>query len=129
MVILGFLKLLLKHKIKRKPLLLVLMELMLIDICPFVCAMLLLHFKDACLLSFMVFVKKLWKYSWTISSSMELLLLTACAILTKFYRDVRKLISSLIWRSATLCLMKELFLDIKFLKEALKLTEPKLRQL
>jgi hypothetical protein len=62
MVILFFLKLLLNSKIKRKPLLLVLMELMLIDICLLVCVMLLLHFKDACVLSFMVFVKKLWRY-------------------------------------------------------------------
>jgi hypothetical protein len=35
---------------------------MLIDVCLLVCVMLLLHFKDVCLLPFMVFVKKLWKY-------------------------------------------------------------------
>jgi hypothetical protein len=57
MVILVSLKLLLKGKIRKKPLLLVLMELMLIDVCLLVCAMLLLHFKDACLLFFMDFVK------------------------------------------------------------------------
>jgi hypothetical protein len=34
---------------------------------PLVCVMLLLRFKDACLLFFMDFVKKLWRYSWTIS--------------------------------------------------------------
>src|SRR3954465_11390709 len=96
MVILGFLKLLLKHKIKRKPLLLVLMELMLIDVCILVCAMLLLHFKDACLLSFMVFVKKLWRYPWTISPSMGLLLLIVCTILIKFCRDAKRLILFLI---------------------------------
>src|SRR3954463_3790565 len=128
MVILGFLKLLLKHKIKRKPLLLVLMELMLIDICPFVCAMLVLHFRDACLLSFMVFVKKLWRYSWTIFPSMGLPLIIVCTILIKFCKDVKKLMLFLIGRNATLWLMKGLFLGIKFLKEVLKSTEPKWRQ-
>jgi hypothetical protein len=59
------------------------MELMLIDVCLLVCAMLLLLFKDACLLFFMVFVKKLWRYSWTISSSMELLLIIVCTTLIK----------------------------------------------
>jgi hypothetical protein len=78
MVILVSLKLLLKSKIKRKPLLLVLMELMLIAVCLLVCAMLLPHFKDACLLFFMDFVKKLWRYSWMISPSMELLLIIVC---------------------------------------------------
>src|SRR4051794_23418113 len=92
MVILGFLKLLLKIKITRKPLLLVLMEPMLIVLCLLVRVMLLLRFKDACLLSFMVFVKKLWKYSWTISPSMGLLLITVCTILINFCRDVKKLI-------------------------------------
>jgi hypothetical protein len=92
MVILVSLKLLLKSKIKRKPLLLVLMELMLIDVCLLVCAMLLLHFKDACLLFFMDFVKKLWRYSWMISPSMELILIIVCTLLIKFCRDVRKLI-------------------------------------
>jgi hypothetical protein len=38
---------------------LVLMELMLIDVCRLVYAMLLLLFKDVCLLFFMVFVRKL----------------------------------------------------------------------
>jgi hypothetical protein len=83
MVIPVSLGLLLKSKIKRKPLLLVLMELMLIDVCLLVCAMLLLLFKDACLLFFMVFVKKLWRYSWTISPSMELLLIIVCTIVIK----------------------------------------------
>jgi hypothetical protein len=118
-----------KKQDQEKPLLLVLMELMLIDVCLLVCLMLLLRFKDACMLSFMVFVKKLWKYSWTISLSMELLLVTVCTILIKFCRAVRKLILFLIGRNATLWLMKELFLDIKFLKEVLKLTEQKLKQL
>src|SRR5215218_10463003 len=59
MVILGFHKLLLKLKIKRKPHLLVVMELMLIGVCLLVYVMLLLLFKDACLLFFMVFAKVL----------------------------------------------------------------------
>ena len=92
MAILGFPKLLLQSKIRRKPVLLVRMELLLIDVCLLVCVMLLLLFKDVCLLSFMVFVKKLWKYSWMISLSMELLLIIAYTILIKFCRDVRKLI-------------------------------------
>jgi hypothetical protein len=40
-----------------------------IDVCRLVCAMLLLLFKDACLLFFIVFVKKLWRFSWMISLS------------------------------------------------------------
>jgi hypothetical protein len=74
------------------------------------------------------FCEEIWRYSWRISPSMELLLITACTILIKFCRDVRKLILFLIGRNATLWLMKELFLDIKFLKEVLKLTEQKLKQ-
>ncbi len=53
------LKLLLNNKIKRKPLLRALMELMLIGVCLLVYVMLLLLSKGACLLSFMVFVRKL----------------------------------------------------------------------
>src|SRR4051794_23825497 len=105
------------------------MVLMLIDACLSVCAMLLLRFKDACLLFFMVFVKKLWRYSWTISPSMELPLIIVCTIVIKFGRDVKKLILFLIGRSATLWLIKELFLGIKFLKEVLKSIEPKWKQL
>jgi hypothetical protein len=97
MVILVSLRLLLKSKIKRKPLLLVLMELMLIDVRLLVCVMLLLHFKDACVLFFMDFVKKLWRYSWMISLSMELLLIIICTILIKFCIDVRKLTFVLNW--------------------------------
>src|SRR3954468_4212362 len=120
MVFLVFLKSLLKHKIKRKLLLLALMELMLIDVCLLVFAMLLLHFKDACLLFSMVIVKKLLRYSWTIFPSMELPLMIVCTTLIKFCRDVKKLFLFLIGRSATSWLMKELFLGIKFLKEVLK---------
>jgi hypothetical protein len=102
MVILVSLRLLFKSKIKGKPLLLVLTELMLIDVCLLVCAMLLLLFKDACLLFFMVFVKKLWRYSWMISPSMELLLIIVCTILIKFCRGVKKLILFLTGKNATL---------------------------
>ena len=56
---------------------------------PFGYVMHLLLFKDVCLLFFMVFVRKLWRYSWTISLSMELILTIASIILTKFCRDVR----------------------------------------
>jgi hypothetical protein len=51
-----------------------------------------LLFKDACLLFFIVFVKKLWRFSWTIFPSMELLLIIVCIILIKFCRGVKKLI-------------------------------------
>src|SRR3954463_14252875 len=110
MVILGFLKSLLKHKIRRKPPLPALTEPMLIDVCLLVCAMLLLHFKDACLLFSMVFVKKLLRYSWTNFPSMELPLIIVCTTLIKFCRDVKKLILFFIGRSATSWLMKKLFL-------------------
>src|SRR3954469_14531662 len=76
------------------------MELMLIDVCLLVCAVLLLHFKDACLLFSMVFVKKLLRYSWMIFPSMELPLIIVCTNLIKFCRDVKKLILFLIGRSA-----------------------------
>ena len=55
-------------------------------------------FKDACLLFFMAFVRNLWKYSWMISPSMELLLTIASIILTKFCRDVKRQILSSIGR-------------------------------
>src|SRR5215218_8914059 len=129
MVILGFHKLLLKLKIKRKPRLLVLMELMLIGECLLVYVMLLLLFKDACLLFFMVFAKVLWRCSWMIFLSMGILLIIACETSIKFCRDVKKLTLSLIGRNATLWLMKELYWDIKFPREVLKLIELKLKQL
>src|SRR5215213_10676439 len=78
MDILGFHKLLLELKIKRKPLSLVPMELMLIGVCLLVYVMLLLPFKDACLLFFMAFVKRLLRYSWMIFLSMGILLIIAC---------------------------------------------------
>ena len=68
----GFSQIHVKNKTKRKSPLLVPMVLMLIDACLLVYVMHLLLFKDACLLFFMAFVRKLWKFSWTISPSMEL---------------------------------------------------------
>src|SRR5215208_3824692 len=129
MVILDFHKLLLKLKIRRKPLSLVLMELMLIGVCLLVYAMLLLLFKDASLLFFMAFVKRLLRYSWMIFLSMGILLIIVCETLIKFCRDVKKLTLFLIGRNATLWSMKELYWDIKFLREVLKLIELKLKRL
>ena len=95
----GFSQIAVKYEDQEKLLLLVLMELMPIDVCLLVCVMHLLLFKDACLLFFMVFVRKLWKSSWTISPSMELLSTIASIILTKFCRDVRRPILFSIGRS------------------------------
>src|SRR3954471_744051 len=89
-VILASLKFMLTLLIKRRPLLLVPMVLMLIGVCLLFYVMPLLLFKGVCLLSFMVFVKKLWRYSWTISPSMEPLLTIVSTILIKFCRDVRR---------------------------------------
>src|SRR3954470_3803224 len=102
---------------------------MLIDVCLLDCVMLLLLFKDACLLFFMAFVKKLWRRSWTIFPSMELILIIVCTTLIKFCRDVRKPTLFLTGRNVISWSMKGLFLDTRSLKEALKLTEPKLKQL
>ena len=77
-------------KTRRKQLLPILMELMLIDACLLVYVMPLLLSKDARLLFFMDFVRKLWKCSWTISLSVGLLLIIAYTILIKFCRDVKK---------------------------------------
>ena len=101
-----FLILRLDTRTRRKQLLHVLMELMLIDACHLVYVMHLLIFKDACLPFFMAFVRKLLKYSWTISPSMGLLLIIAYTILIKFCRDVKKQTSFLIGRSVILWLMK-----------------------
>src|SRR4051812_21191093 len=105
------------------------MVLMIIGVCLLVYVMLLLPFRDVCLLSFMVFVKKLWRFSWTIFPSMELLLITVCTTLIKFCRDVRKPTLFLTRRNAISWLMRGLFLDTRSLKEAMKLTEPKFKQL
>src|SRR4051812_27391150 len=105
------------------------MVLILIGVCLLVYVMLLLPFRDVCLLSFMVFVKKLWRFSWTIFPSMELLLMNVYTTLVKFCRDVKKPTLFLIGRNSISWLMKGLFWDTRSLKEALKLTEPKLKQL
>src|SRR4051812_14172711 len=60
---------------------------------------------------------------------MGLPLVIVCKILIKFCRDAKRMILFLIGRNATLGLMKGLFLGIKFLKEVLKSTEPKWKQL
>ncbi|KAK1685046.1 hypothetical protein QYE76_045894 [Lolium multiflorum] len=52
-----------------------------------------------------------------------------CETSIKFCRDVKKLTLFLIGRNATLWLMKELYWDIKFPREVLKLIELKLKQL
>ncbi|KAK1643293.1 hypothetical protein QYE76_061098 [Lolium multiflorum] len=67
--------------------------------------------------------------SWMIFLSMGILLIIACETSIKFCRDVKKLTLSLIGRNATLWLMKELYWDIKFPREVLKLIELKLKQL
>ncbi|KAK1685174.1 hypothetical protein QYE76_046022 [Lolium multiflorum] len=71
----------------------------------------------------------LLRYSWMIFLSMGILLIIACETLIKFCRDVKKLTLFLIGRNATLWLMKELYWDIKFLRELLKLIELKLKQI
>jgi hypothetical protein len=53
----GFSQIAVKKQDQEKTTLLVLMELMLIDVCLLVCAMLLLLFKDSCLLFFKVFLR------------------------------------------------------------------------
>ena len=90
MVILASLKFMLTLLIKRRPLSLVPMVLMLIDVCLLVCAMLLLLFKGICMLFFMVFVRILWTFSWRISLSMEPLLTTVSTISTKFCSGVKR---------------------------------------
>ncbi|KAK1603643.1 hypothetical protein QYE76_027316, partial [Lolium multiflorum] len=69
------------------------------------------------------------RYSWMIFLSMGILLIIACGTSIKFCRDVKKLTLFLIGRNATLWLMKELYWDIKFPREVLKLIELKLKQL
>ena len=87
---LASLRFMLTLPIKRRPLSPVLTVLMLIDVCLLVYAMPLLLFKGACLLSFMVYVRRLWRFSWTISLFMEPPLTTVSTILIKFCRDARK---------------------------------------
>src|ERR1041384_24508 len=114
MVILASLKIMLTLLIKRRPLLLVPMVLMLIDVCLLVYVMPLLHFKGVCLLSFMVFLKKLWGYSWTISPSMEPLLTIVSTTLIKFCKDVERQIWCSTATIVTLWSTRELFLATRF---------------
>src|SRR4051812_5545219 len=104
------------------------MVLMLTDVFLFVYVMPQLLFKGVCLLSFMVFVKKLWRYSWKISLSMEPLLTIVSTSLIKFCRDVRRQIWCLTGRSDTLWSMRELFLATRFPRGVLKWTEPRSKQ-
>ena len=50
----------------------------------------LLLFLDVCLLFFMVFVRRLWRFSWMTSPSMEPPLTTISTILTRFCSGVKK---------------------------------------
>src|SRR3954470_2131114 len=114
MVIMASLKFMLTLLIKRRPRLLVPMVLMLTGVRLLVYVMPLLLFKGVCLLYFMVFVKKLCRYSWTICPSMEPLLTIVSTTLIKFCRDVRRQIWCLTRRSATLWSTRELFLAQDF---------------
>ena len=75
---------------QEKTTLLVLIVLMLIDVCRLVYAMPQLLFKGVCLLSFMVSVRRLWRFSWKISPFMEPPLTTVSTILIKLCRDAKK---------------------------------------
>ena len=77
MDILAFHKYLFLNLIKKRPLLLVLLEPMLTDICLSVYVMHLLPFKDVCLLYPLTFVKILLRFSWTTSPSTDPLLMIA----------------------------------------------------
>jgi hypothetical protein len=77
---------------EKKLLLLALLEPMLIDICILVYVMDLLPFKDAWLLYSLILMRKLLRYSWMIFLFMGLILMTTYATLTKFSRDVNRLI-------------------------------------
>src|ERR1041385_6671607 len=75
------------------------------------------------------FVRKLWRYSWTISPSMEPLLTIVSTTLIKFCRDVRRQIWCLTGRSATLWSTRELFLATRFPRGELRWTGPRSKQL
>src|SRR4051812_39494614 len=91
MVIMVSLKFMLTILIKRRLLSLVLMVLMLIGVCILVYVMPLLLFRDVCLLFFMVFVRKLGKFSWMIFLCIEPPLTTTSTILTKFCSGAKRL--------------------------------------
>src|SRR3954469_8807466 len=89
----------------------------------------LLLFRGVCLQYFMVYVRRLLKFSWTTFPSMETPLTTVSTILIKFCRDVKKQIWCSIGRSAISWLTKGYFLDTKFPKGELKWTRQKLKLL
>src|ERR1043165_3455719 len=89
----------------------------------------LLLFRGICLLYFMVFVRTLWRSSWTIFPSMEPPLITVSTILRKFCRDVKKQIWCSIGRSSTSWLTKGSFLVTRFPRGELKWTRQKLKLL
>ena len=71
-------KLPLHLRIRRKPPLHAHLVLFLLEECHLVCVMLLVHSKDACCLYFLIWEKKLWRSSWTISQCMDPVLNSAC---------------------------------------------------
>src|SRR3954466_3955583 len=99
-------RLMLTLPIKRRPLSLVPTVLILIGVCLLVCVMHLLLFRGVCLLYFMVFVRRLWRSSWTAFPSKEPPLTTVSTIFIKFCRDVKKQIWFSIGRSAISWLTK-----------------------
>src|SRR3954468_2086236 len=102
---------------------------MLIGICLLVYVMHLLLFRGACLLYFMVSVRRLWRSSWTIFPPMEPPWTTVSTIVIKFCRDVKKQIWCLIGRSAISWLTKGSFLVTRFPRGELKWTRRRLKLL
>src|SRR4051812_13697551 len=116
MGILASLRLMLTLTIKRRPLSRVLTVLILTGVCLLVYVTHLLLFRGACLLYFMVSVRRLWRSSWMIFPSMEPPLTTFSTILIKFCRDVKKQIWCSIGTIATSWLTEGSFLVTRFLK-------------
>src|SRR3954463_13017615 len=129
MGILASLRFMLTLWIKRRPLSLVLMVLMLIGVYLLVYVMHLLLFRGVCLLYFMVSVRSLWRSSWTIFPSMEPPLTTVSTTLIKFCRDVKKQIWYSIGRNAISWLTKGSFLVTRFPRGELKWTRRRLKLL
>src|SRR4051812_42335244 len=128
MGILASLRFMLTLSIKRRPLSLVLMILMLIGVCLLVYVMYLLLFRGVCLLYFMVSVRRFWRSSWMIFPSMEPPLTTVSTILIKFCRYVKKQIWCSIERSAISWLTKNCSWS-RFPKGELKWTRRRLKLL
>src|SRR4051812_10951633 len=126
---LASLRFMLTLPIKRRPLSLVLTILMLTSVCLLVYVMQLLLFRGACLLYFMVSVRRLWRSSWTIFPSMEPPLTTVSTILIKLCTDVTKQIWCSIGRSAISWLTKGTFLVTRFPRGELKWTRRRLKLL